>query len=64
MLERIKNLEILEKPEITFKRQLMKNPFYPFEKTEENRKSCHKTTQCLEASSDIQTRKILSVSRF
>ena len=38
MLERIKNLEILEKPEVTFKRQLMKNPFYPFEKTDENRK--------------------------
>ena len=38
MLEQIKNLEILEKPEVTFKRQLMKNPFYPFEKTDENRK--------------------------
>ena len=41
MLERIKNLEILEKPEVTFKRQLMKNPFYPFEKTDEDRKFCH-----------------------
>lgn len=38
MLERIKNLEILERPEVTFKRQMMKNPFYPFEKTDENRK--------------------------
>jgi hypothetical protein len=41
MLGWIKNLEILEKPEVTFKRQLIKNPFYPFEKTDENRKLCH-----------------------
>lgn len=39
MFEKLKNLQILEKPEVTFKRQQSKNPYYPFEKTDENRKS-------------------------
>ena len=38
MFEKLKNLAILEKPEVTFKRQLSKNPYYPFEKIDENRK--------------------------